>query len=138
MKICTKCNKQLEYSEFYKHAGQSADGYYSWCKKCFKGYMKQQLQKTIEKRVAYTQKYRRDHPSKYKAHSLLQNMIVSRKIIKRNICETCYSTENIECHHEDYNKPLDFIELCCQCHKELHKQYREKEIVDQLVPVMQV
>lgn len=51
---------------------------------------------------------------------VLNNAVACKKIKKRNTCEICYDFPT-ECHHDDYNKPLEFIELCVGCHKYLHK-----------------
>ncbi len=35
-------------------------------------------------------------------------------------CTKCGSTENLERHHEDYAKPLEFIVFCRKCHRKYH------------------
>lgn len=62
-------------------------------------------------------------PEKFKARDLLHGSIRSGKIKKRNSCEICYNSPT-ECHHEDYSKPLEFIELCHKCHSKLHQLYK--------------
>lgn len=37
-------------------------------------------------------------------------------------CELCSSTLNLERHHPDYSKPLDFITFCRECHRKLHRK----------------
>lgn len=39
--------------------------------------------------------------------------------IKKEACSKC-GNEIAEAHHEDYDKPLDIIWLCKQCHSTLH------------------
>lgn len=36
-------------------------------------------------------------------------------------CEDCGSTENVEMHHEDYDKVADVRWLCAPCHRLLPK-----------------
>jgi regulator of replication initiation timing len=65
---------------------------------------------------------------KMRARMLLANAIKSGAIKKRNACEICYNSPT-HCHHEDYGKPLDFVELCVRCHSKLHEQYRDQNIL---------
>ena len=38
----------------------------------------------------------------------------------------CNKEKAIEKHHEDYSKPLNIKFLCLSCHRQLHKERREK------------
>ena len=62
---------------------------------------------------------------KKRARQILNDEIQKGNIRKRNSCEICHISPT-ECHHEDYNKPLNFIELCQICHKFLHKKKQLK------------
>jgi hypothetical protein len=44
--------------------------------------------------------------------------------LKRQPCEVCGATENIERHHEDYSKPLDVQWLCPTHHRERERATR--------------
>lgn len=35
-------------------------------------------------------------------------------------CEICGTTENLQRHHPDYNKPKEVIILCKNCHEKVH------------------
>jgi hypothetical protein len=59
------------------------------------------------------------YPEKHVARKKLNHAIEGGKIKKRNICEICYKSPT-DCHHEDYTKPFNFVELCRQCHSTLH------------------
>jgi hypothetical protein len=51
-------------------------------------------------------------------------------------CSKCGSTENLERHHPDYSKPLEFIVLCRKCHRTLHhKPYAEILVKTGFVPM---
>lgn len=70
---------------------------------------------------------------------------VKRGILKRKaVCEKCGATpvfsdgrSGIHAHHRDYNKPLDVMWLCQQCHHEWHKNNRAipLEVRRELPPV---
>ena len=46
---------------------------------------------------------------------------VSRGIIKvPNTCEDCGAVAVLECHHKDYENPLDVAFLCPTCHTKRH------------------
>lgn len=76
----------------------------------------------LNKMAEYAQKDRIKFPEKHKARGILSGAVRNGKIKKRNICEICCFSPT-ECHHEDYSKPLEYIELCMRCHKILHKLY---------------
>lgn len=48
---------------------------------------------------------------------------VRRGKITKEPCVKC-GNEDSQAHHEDYNKPLDVIWLCRECHMELHNVAR--------------
>ena len=72
----------------------------------------------------YSKEYLKNtaHYKKHKCRWKLRHAIKAGKIRKRNSCEICHNYPT-ECHHDDYTKPFEFIELCVRCHKFLHHQY---------------
>jgi hypothetical protein len=44
------------------------------------------------------------------------------------VCSQCGSTDNLERHHEDYTKPLEFVVLCRKCHRTLHHKPFEETL----------
>ena len=59
-------------------------------------------------------------------------MVVSRvfrgTMIKSKICSICNKkSKMIDGHHENYDKPLEVMWLCRQCHSNLHLMKRLKE-----------
>jgi len=72
--------------------------------------------------------YKTDYYKKIsKAKDILNIFLRKYKIRKRNTCEICH-TSPTQCHHEDYTKPLEYIELCKRCHEFLHMQYKRQNI----------
>ena len=58
---------------------------------------------------------------KQHARELAQSYIRTGRIKRAEVCNLCKEkSENIEAHHEDYNKPLDIKWLCMACHRKLH------------------
>lgn len=50
------------------------------------------------------------------------NVYIRRGKIKKNPCSICGSQENIEAHHQDYDKPLDVVWFCRSHHLECHRE----------------
>ena len=63
---------------------------------------------------------RKKHPEKYQAQQEVLKALRKGILIKQP-CSICGSTLNIEAHHPDYNKPLNVVWLCRDCHKIIHK-----------------
>lgn len=50
---------------------------------------------------------------------------LSRNLSIKNNCEICKSTNKLEKHHWDYNKPLFVVTLCKECHEIQHIKHFE-------------
>ena len=159
MKQCSKCNQRLEESNFYKDISKKdglkshciacvkkyrqtdhckaiqaiAEKKYRQTEKgkltrklCQERYEKGTRGKRMlqKKQIRMIDRY----PKKYLARKEVRKAIYRGDIRKRNACEICYDSPT-DCHHEDYSKPLEFIELCRKCHNVLHKQYKEQNIL---------
>jgi len=59
---------------------------------------------------------------KWKARYTLTNAIRDQKIEKGLRCILCNSEKLIEAHHPNYEKPLDVVWLCRECHRKIHKK----------------
>jgi hypothetical protein len=46
--------------------------------------------------------------------------------VEKEACIICGAKDNIEFHHPDHRKPLNFICLCAPCHRKLHKEFRNE------------
>ena len=62
---------------------------------------------------------------KVKARNKLQ-ALNSKGKVEKEPCIICGARDNIECHHPDHTKPLNFICLCASCHRKLHKEFRDE------------
>lgn len=59
------------------------------------------------------------------SRSILAKAVQNGTIEKPEFCQDCGKTDCIiEGHHDDYEKPLDVIWLCKQCHTETHRNIR--------------
>ena len=76
-------------------------------------------EKGLAARKRTMDKYRIENPEKVKARRITNYLISTGELIKEP-CSVCGSTENIQCHHPDYSKPLDVVFLCQTHHYELH------------------
>lgn len=85
-----------------------------------KEYRRNYKKKNKEKIEEYHKEYWAKYPEKYKAHRAVNNALAQGKMKKPDTCSRCTNTENIQGHHEDYNKPLEVIWLCAKCHAKEH------------------
>ena len=54
---------------------------------------------------------------------------IQRNKLLREPCEVC-GVVNSEAHHDDYTKPLSVRWLCFKHHREHHKIYENKELLN--------
>ena len=138
MKVCFKCTKEKELSEFYPHK-RMKDGHLNKCIVCTKKDVEEHRTANIEKIREYdrnrsqlphrkkhnnalTQSFRKEFPLAYKAHTAVNNAVRDGRLIKPTKCSSCHkSARQIEGHHDDYNKPLEVTWLCSVCHRKLDK-----------------
>jgi hypothetical protein len=74
-----------------------------------------------EKRLELGARWWKKYPKKMKAQHALNHAIKDGRIIRPGICERCgNSSQVIEGHHFDYEKPLEVLWLCHSCHQEIH------------------
>ncbi len=57
---------------------------------------------------------------KYNAHKKVLRALKSGKLAKPSMCTICGGNLPLEGHHVDYNKPLEVIWVCKQCHENIH------------------
>lgn len=72
----------------------------------------------------YSQKWKKEHPTQRHAVDIVHNHFY--KLTGK--CVSCGATENLERHHPDYSKPLEFIVYCRRCHRALHHRSFEETL----------
>ena len=136
-KTCKKCRQKKDVSDFYKNKSK-ANGRASYCKLCMQVYRKQyskteaarETHSRSNKKYRQTEKgqithresqlrYSENNTHKIIAHNKTNKALLCGKLT-RGPCEVCGSTETIQGHHRDYDKPLEVNWLCQQHHDSLH------------------
>lgn len=141
MKKCTKCKVEKVFGEFYKNRGKP-DGLMVRCIECCREYnrsvdrkeawanyqktekgkaTKRKYQQSVKGRVCASG-YRSKYPYKTKAHDKVKCAIRSGVLVRPDRCFLCLKVCHPHAHHCDYNKPLDIMWLCKQCHVDWHKE----------------
>lgn len=64
----------------------------------------------------------RKYPKKYKARCMVRDAIKNGSIHRPSECSACSKETTPDAHHPDYNKPLEVLWLCRQCHIGLHRK----------------
>lgn len=64
-----------------------------------------------------------------KTYDLLEIAIQKGIITRKSKCEICNSKNNIQPHHDNYNKPLDVTWICRKCHDNWHKHNVARKLV---------
>jgi hypothetical protein len=139
MRTCTQCNEAKPLASFYRHP-YGRDGLQDLCKDCQKHNVKarrltnpyvQQYEreraKTPERRARVriiSDRWRKENPVGYRAHSTLSNAVRDGKIAKQP-CALCGATKHIHAHHKDYVRPLSVTWLCAKCHHRVHATFPE-------------
>ena len=122
-KTCTKCNRDLPLSEYHKD-NRKGRGYYSSCHSCKAGYKTANKDNLLVAQKDRNKRKRAELTPKRKVWNKVYYAVKVGKIIKPDTCQICGTTDNIQAHHEDYNKPFDIIWVCQHCHVELDNQRR--------------
>ena len=88
--------------------------------------MRPQLREGLENHF-----YRGGKTASDRAQNALEKAIERGAVKRLARCETCGEAKTfrdgrtgIQAHHSDYNKPLDVMWLCQECHHEWHKTNR--------------
>lgn len=112
--------------------------YYQKNKEKIKKRSKQQKLKDLDKSRENSKKYYHKNKEKwiqYRLKGRVYDKLKSQVRTKANYyikiplnakCELCSSKSKIERHHQDYNKPLQVILVCKDCHYKIHRKYKQK------------
>lgn len=81
-------------------------------------YLKKYRQTEAYKKSHYNGvlKWMKNNSIKVKAHAKAKR---NKDLIKKDHCEKCGVVESLQMHHPDYNKPLEVVTLCTNCHSKL-------------------
>ena len=128
---CIKCNRIKSTKHFY-HSTIRKSGNRGECKSCVIDRVHSANQKphrltwyTSEKfKMVHRgnfQRYIAQYPMRREARSITYNAIRRGELVRASKCENCGKNQNIEAHHDDYNKPMSIRWLCKNCHGEWHR-----------------
>lgn len=73
----------------------------------------------------YKKRQVKKYPKRARARSIVAKAKRTGKLIPKP-CLVCGASQDIQAHHEDYNKPLEVIWLCRSCHRDLHEARKHK------------
>lgn len=132
VKVCFKCGVEKPLTEYYKHQ-RMKDGHLNKCKNCIISDVKQHRRENESVREydrkrgcrqsrEYQKQHRLDNPEKYKARTLIGNMLRDGKIFRPNFCSECQKKCKPHGHHDDYSKPTVVRWLCARCHALFHAE----------------
>ena len=69
--------------------------------------------------------YHKTHRKEVRTHKDVYAAVQAGLLIRKP-CDVCGATENVQAHHDDYDKPLDVRWLCMSHHKLLHARLRRE------------
>ena len=144
-KICPKCVIEKSLDEFaeFKVGGVMTR---SWCRSCQKKDLRIRARtpRYKERRdkywkdwyyfgggKEYTREYMREYRQtqegeiKRKTRRKM-NYLLENRLLQKEPCKKCGSTNKIQAHHSDYLKPLEIEWLCSLCHTRKHLVERIK------------
>jgi hypothetical protein len=125
-KLCLRCKRDLPTNQFQSDRCQK-DGFYSLCKECKKKYRQANKDKLLIAQYARRVGNTELSPMR-KAWNVLYYALKTGEIKKPETCSVGgepVGKDKIQGHHRDYNKPLDVIWCCQDCHVGLDRERRE-------------
>lgn len=143
MKVCRKCERELDDGEFYAGCNH--------CKECKRAavrenrkanadyyraydYGRAMREDRVEARKQYAkteagklshhravQNYRRRYPERSRARAAVFRALQTGRL-EREPCKVCGTEQKLEAHHGDYSQPLKVVWLCVDHHKAVHRK----------------
>lgn len=113
---CYRCQEDKPGAEFPRN-GSNPRQRASYCKECKNAARRA---RPPEVKRAERLKWREANREKYRAQKGLQKAVAFGRIKKPDACERCGAEGLIHGHHPDYEKRLEVVWLCPQCHGEEH------------------
>lgn len=83
---------------------------------------KDQLRKQSPEYKAYKKRWRAENQHKQQAHTAVARALRDGALVRKP-CQHC-SDPRSKAHHPDYDKPLDVVWLCDDCHRTEHSRLR--------------
>lgn len=108
--------KYKEYRETHREEGKI----YS------KRYRENNLEILRKRKAELERGYRKEKPLEFKARKSIYYALKRKKLNKPEECQMCNKAKPLEAHHKDYNKPLDVIWVCKECHGGIHLTLKSK------------
>jgi hypothetical protein len=118
---CRHCTKKLPMSEFQVVSGR---WHRHTCRVCRGAVGQKYYQSHKEKFYVIGKRSREKHPDRFKARTIVRNLISSGKL-KRKPCEVCQKP-SADAHHTDYSKPLLITWLCSTHHGKKHRKLENR------------
>ena len=121
MQVCKGCGEEKPLTSFNKDKS-TKNGLKNKCRPCINKadteYRKQPHVRLIREKARKA--YQLRNKKKVKAKNIVANELKQGRLI-RGSCEDCGTTDNIEGHHDNYDKPKEVRWLCVEHHNDWHK-----------------
>ncbi len=142
-KCCPGCKKTKPIVDFYKDICMKG-GFSCWCKSCHLGFMKkyrdtnkakikikrkEYYENNRELVAKYNRNYIASYPERRSAHRKTHRARRSGNLVPQP-CSVCGSTENIQAHHDRYDRPLEVRWLCSVHHAQHHATLRTQQSLE--------
>lgn len=149
--VCGCCKAPKPADEYYADK-RTANGLKAQCKKCHletavrtrdkerhRDYRRDSARRA---RASDPEKFRRRHleasrkrppaGKRREARKLLNYAVRSGKVERPPKCQECDSRGLIHGHHEDYDRPLDVLWLCPECHGIAHRRINDRASAEEV------
>lgn len=113
LKVCTKCHKELDASEFYKDKNKK-DGLSCWCIHCQKQYRKENIDRILVREREYEKTRQRPtvRPAEYFIDKSSENL---------KYCVRCHIFKDFSNFSKDKNGKYGLCSWCRQCQSNYDK-----------------
>ncbi len=133
---CSKCREWLPPERFYA-APQATSGLTAECRSC--NGRRKATTRDFKKAAEYSRSWRRRpevlererarsavrrQTKEWQARAELNKAVKRGDLVRPSTCSKCGEAGRIEGHHPDYDRPLDVVWLCADCHERHHVEAR--------------
>ena len=120
IKHCPVCHIDKDISLFGSDK-RKKDKHDAICLECRRDYKKRNREKLLISQRA-RRKDNDDYRMKHSAHNAVLTEIRAGRMTRPDKCSRCGAKGTVEAHHQDYDKPIDIVWLCVQCHAKEHSK----------------